>query len=287
MLILAMAPAPADTIVVDGAWLLARHGDPQVVVVQTAGDRSAFDAAHIPGARFLALDAFHGHSHGDQLLPASQLETIFRNLGLRNTDRVVVVGDPMAAALLFVALDYVGHGDRTSVLDGGVTAWTGAGGTLTAATATVTRSAFRARPRADMVVDAHWLAARLDTPTVALLDARSRPEYLGTTSREGLPRSGHIPGARHLEWSTLLQSGGAAGGVAPSARLRHSSELSRAFDDLAAGQGKIVVAYCTVGMRASYVYFVARSLGRDARLYVGSMADWSGRPELPVVSERP
>jgi 3-mercaptopyruvate sulfurtransferase SseA len=43
------------------------------------------------------------------------------------------------------------------------------------------------------------------------------------------------------------------------------------------------VAYCTVGMRASHLYFVARLLGFQPKLYVGSMADWSPRERLPVV----
>ena len=45
--------------------------------------------------------------------------------------------------------------------------------------------------------------------------------------------------------------------------------------------GRPVVAYCMVGMRASVVYFVARYLGYDARLYDGSIMDWSQR-KLPV-----
>jgi 3-mercaptopyruvate sulfurtransferase SseA len=37
-----------------------------------------------------------------------------------------------------------------------------------------------------------------------------------------------------------------------------------------------------VGMRASVVYFVSRMLGYDARLYDGSIMDWSRR-KLPTV----
>lgn len=44
-------------------------------------------------------------------------------------------------------------------------------------------------------------------------------------------------------------------------------------------------AYCMVGMRASVVYFVARYLGYDARLYDGSIVDW-GRRGLPTRTGR-
>jgi 3-mercaptopyruvate sulfurtransferase SseA len=38
-----------------------------------------------------------------------------------------------------------------------------------------------------------------------------------------------------------------------------------------------------VGMRASVVYFVARYLGYDARLYDGSIIDWTQR-RLPTTT---
>ena len=43
------------------------------------------------------------------------------------------------------------------------------------------------------------------------------------------------------------------------------------------------MSYCTVGMRASHMYFVARLLGLPAKIYVGSMADWTRNANNPVV----
>jgi 3-mercaptopyruvate sulfurtransferase SseA len=37
-----------------------------------------------------------------------------------------------------------------------------------------------------------------------------------------------------------------------------------------------------IGMRASVTYFVARHLGYDARMYDGSIVDWTRR-KLPAV----
>ena len=47
-----------------------------------------------------------------------------------------------------------------------------------------------------------------------------------------------------------------------------------------------VVSYCMVGMRASVIYFVARHLGFDAKMYDGSIVDW-GQRKLPVRAGRP
>jgi thiosulfate/3-mercaptopyruvate sulfurtransferase len=48
-----------------------------------------------------------------------------------------------------------------------------------------------------------------------------------------------------------------------------------------------VVTYCHIGQQASLVWFAARLLGFDARLYDGSFQDWAGRAELPVEGGRP
>lgn len=60
--------------------------------------------------------------------------------------------------------------------------------------------------------------------------------------------------------------------------------LCRLLQAAGAGPRKTVVTYCHIGQQASLIYFVARYLGFDARLYDGSWEDWSMRDELPVVN---
>jgi 3-mercaptopyruvate sulfurtransferase SseA len=42
-------------------------------------------------------------------------------------------------------------------------------------------------------------------------------------------------------------------------------------------EGVTPVVYCTVGMRASHMYFVLRYLGYDPKFYDGSINDWNRR----------
>jgi thiosulfate/3-mercaptopyruvate sulfurtransferase len=46
--------------------------------------------------------------------------------------------------------------------------------------------------------------------------------------------------------------------------------------------GDRVVSYCHIGQQATVVYFAARYLGYDARLFDGSFEDWNAHTDWPV-----
>jgi thiosulfate/3-mercaptopyruvate sulfurtransferase len=107
------------------------------------------------------------------------------------------------------------------------------------------------------------LAERLGR--VALLDVRSPGEFDGTRGYPCDPRQGHIPGARNLDVYRLMEL---------------SPDEARA--ELAVESGTEVVAYCHSGSRSAIAAQVLRSLGYDARNYVGSWHEWSRHDDLPV-----
>ena len=274
---------PPGPVLVSGPWLVAHRADPGLVVLHVAMDRADYDAGHVPGARFTDVMAFHGMG-SDALLPVEQLARATRELGLDADSRIVLVGAPMGTAIVFVALDYLGWGDRISILDGGPDAWRRAGGTLSRDPVSIRPSTYTPRARTDVVVDADWVSERLGRPTVALLDARSPREYAGRSTAEQLPRYGHLPGARSLEWTRTVAAPAGDTSRFPGAgsSYREPAVLAHLVRAAGATPGDTVVTYCTVGMRASHLYLVARLLGYETRLYVGSMADWSRRDALPI-----
>ena len=188
---------PAGPELVTADWLKQHLSDPNQIVFHVAMDRFGYDAGHVPGAVFAPMGEFHSHSNADQLPDPAAIATALGRLGLSNDKRLVVVGDPMSVAILFVALDYVGHGGKTAVLDGGLTAWREAGGTVSKEAAVTKPVTFTPTVRTDMVVDAAWVKENLKRAT--LLDVRTRAEYDGTAN-ERLPRKGHIPGAKFVPW---------------------------------------------------------------------------------------
>ena len=124
---------------------------------------------------------------------------------------------------------------------------------------------------------ADWISQRLESPQMALVDARPDAEFTGADGgMNGMHSPGHIPGAKQLVWTDL---------VSRSGQFVSDGDLRAKMTAAGARPGVPVVSYCMVGMRASVVYFVARHLGYDAKMYDGSIIDW-GQRKLPVTKGR-
>jgi thiosulfate/3-mercaptopyruvate sulfurtransferase len=164
-------------------------------------------------------------------------------------------------------------------LNGGLAAWTTGGHPVEtgAARAAIPAGGWTPTPRPEAVAMADWIASRLNTRQMALVDARPDDEFTGADGgMGGAHPAGHLPGARQLVWTDL---------VSPSGQFLADAELRSRMQRAGAGTGVPVVTYCMVGMRASVVYFVARHLGLDVKMYDGSVVDW-GRRLLPVTAGR-
>jgi thiosulfate/3-mercaptopyruvate sulfurtransferase len=270
--LLAAAPAAAqDTgLVVSTAWLAEHLRDPKVVVLHVGPD-TAYARGHVPGARSLPYSAVNARvgTLSTELPAPEALRELFEGLGVGDSTRVVVYGDPapVATRVLFT-LDYLGH-TRFALLDGGLARWKAEGRAVaTDAPPAATRGRLTVSPRSDVVATAEWLEPRLANAGLSLLDTRTDVEYLGTGERYGVKSDGHLAGARQLQWEQLFQPDGVT--------LRDRAELQRLYGERVR-QGDTVVTYCLVGYRASATYFVARLLGYPVKLYDGSYQDWSAR----------
>jgi thiosulfate/3-mercaptopyruvate sulfurtransferase len=267
-------------VIVSTEWLAERLGKPGIQVVHVAMAHAGAPAELIPGARLLDYHALEETRDGlpVEIRPVAQLKEALEAAGVSNDTHVVLYGEgwPHLVARAFVTLDYLGHGERTSVLDGGLETWRAEGRPLGPKPAGGPRGSFEPRPRADMLVSAEWIRDRLDDPQLTLVDARPADEYAGTRDQRGL-RGGHIPGAYNLYFQDLVVS-------RENPRLKPLAEVKARFAEAGAGNGGPVVNYCYIGMRASYTYLVSRHLGFDARFYDPSWAEWGRREELPLVA---
>jgi thiosulfate/3-mercaptopyruvate sulfurtransferase len=243
------------------------------------GDKAEYEAGHIPGAQFIALADIstpRGQGLALELPPVDQLKATFEKLGVTDKSRIVVYfGKDWVSptARVFFTLDYLGLGDHTSILDGGLPAWRAESKLVTTDLRAPKPGHFTPHPNTKLVVDAAWVSANLNKPGVMILDARAQKFYTGAEAGQ-MPRGGHIPNAKNIPFSSVVED--------PTNKFKSAAALRELFNTAGVKQGDSVTTYCHIGQQASLLYFAARYLGYEAHLYDGSFEDWSHRPELPV-----
>ncbi len=273
------AQGQGSSILVSTAWVAEQMSSGHVVLLHV-GDRKEYDAAHLPGAQYIATADVSDPNATLRLQMASPeaLRATLERLGVSDDSRIVVYwGNDWATptARVFVALDYAGLADRTSVMDGGMQAWIGEGRPVTTDVVTPEPGRLTVAPRTEVIVDAAWIKGRIGQPGVSIVDARAPEFYSGESDNNGrIPRPGHIAGAVSVPFSTYV--------VEPPLRMKTRAELEALFSDAGVKTGNDVVTYCHIGQQASLAYFAARLLGYRVHLYDGSFEEWSASPDLPV-----
>ena len=177
-----VSPAP---MLVTPAWLAAHLHDRNLVLLHV-GEQDKYQARHIPGARFAD---FHSAFHYDspqgltlEMPPADSLRARLERLGISDDSRIVVYyGEDWVSPTtrLYFMLDYAGLGASTSVLDGGMGAWTRAGNTTTTEVPAATTGTLAPLHIRSFVVDGEWVRAHSSTPGYDVVDARSAGFYDG------------------------------------------------------------------------------------------------------------
>src|ERR1035441_4507823 len=267
------------SMIVSTAWL-AEHGKDSGLVILSVGQKQDYDAGHIPGALFLDYTDIRtmapaGQEPNVELPPMAQLKDVFEKLGVNNDSHIIlyVAKDQLTLTTrAFLPLDAMGFGARASILDGGFPLWQKEGRAITKDVRPVTRGKLDVCPQNDVIASRDYVRDNLHHPGVDIVDGRTAEFYTGTRIPQG-QRAGHIPGASNLPYSTLVDADG---------KWRSADELRKQMEDVGIKPGDRVVSYCHIGQQATVVYFVARYLGMDARLYDGSWEDWSAHTDLPA-----
>lgn len=278
-----------EHMLVSTQWLAGHLTDSAVVILHVARERADYDAGHIPGARFLAVDQISvtRGKVSNELAPAEELKKVFQSLGVGDRTRVVLYGERQGlwAARAWLTLDYLGHGDKAALLDGNIEKWRSEDHPLTKEAPSIKPASFTPHVQPTLLVtlpvvrDVSWEILNTTSPAAVLVDARPPEQYRGDESTSDTPRAGRIPGAVSLYWMTTLES-------KENPQLLPPAELRRLFQSAGIAPGRKVVSYCHSGVQAAYTYFIAKYLGYDAALYDGSFQEWSNAEGTQVATGR-
>lgn len=276
------AQSPRDSLLVSTSWLASHLRDANLVLLHV-GDKTSYAAQHIPGARQVSLAdvSLSGEEAGGlnlQMLSTPALHDRLVALGVSDNSRIVVYATTNlpSATRVMLTLDYAGLGDRSSLLDGGFTAWTKEGKEVSAAIPDARPGTLAPLKTKPIIVDAAFVKANLKAPNVSIVDARLTAFYDGTQtggSGQTPHKTGHIDGARSVPWPDV---------TIDQQSLKPEAELRDRFAQAGVKPGDTVIGYCHIGQQATAMIFAARTLGYKVLLYDGSFEDWSKQPDAPV-----
>lgn len=261
----------------------------KVVVLHVGTNRQSYEAGHIPTARYLGYGEITTVRDGvpNELASVADLEKAFTAAGIGNTRRIVLYGDlnGLAAARAFFTLDYLGHGDRVAILDGGLEKWKKESREIGVRPQAPSPETFTPRidPRTvvglDTVRDVSWSVVNRKPSNLVLIDARPPEEYSGEKPGDGVVRPGHIPAAVNVFWlaNNLVSR--------ENPVMKTTRELREIYAKAGVADGRTIVVYCRTGGQASHAYFTLRYLGYRPLMYDGSYFQWNKHPETAVVRQ--
>lgn len=238
----------------------------------SASGHDEYRAGHIPGAVFVDLDtelaAPPGIGGRHPLPPVDVFAEALKKAGVTDHKQIVVYdgGSNLAAARLWWMLTDSGH-RLVRVLNGGYARWISKGMPIDQGEVVATPGTFSPEPGHRPVATIADVIERLRNGG-AVYDVRAADRYRGENETID-PVAGHIPGARNLPLSTLMNDG----------KFSPRGVLSSKMTQVRPGD----VMSCGSGITAAAAILAAEQVGiGDLVLFAGSFSEWIANPKLPV-----
>lgn len=244
--------------------------------------RSVYEQLHIPHAiHFKPNLLVRQDEQAMGLLPdQAGLEALIRHLNISPEHHVVVYDDEGGAwaGRLIWNLHCLGF-ERTSLLNGGIHAWLGAGLVTSSKVDPIIPVAqlvaVNLAKKDQYQIEYAELLEKVNQNTVQVWDCRTEDEYTGL--RLAARRGGHIPTARHFEWSTALNREN-------HLKLHPLERTQQRLEQLGFNLHEPVVVYCQSHHRSGLAYMLGRLLGWNIQAYDGAWSEWGNRLDSPIIT---
>ncbi|MFW1857433.1 sulfurtransferase [Acinetobacter defluvii] len=268
-------------LLIEAEQLVPYLGHEQLRIVDLSRS-SVYEQLHIPHALHLKPNLLvRQEEHASGLLPDEHgLRALIDYLNISPTHHVVVYDDEGGAwaGRLIWNLHCLGF-ENVSLLNGGIHAWLGAG--------LPTSSEVEEFKKVNNLVEIDFkkiekyrikydqLLDKVQQSAVQVWDCRTTEEYTG--QRLAARRGGHIPNARHFEWSTAINRQN-------HLKLHPLERTQQRLEQLGFHLDQPVVVYCQSHHRSGLAYILGRLLGWNIQAYDGAWSEWGNRLDSPIIS---
>lgn len=253
-----------NKVLIEADELLTKLGNENIRIYDASIVDDMYQQGHIPGAAFFNHEEFSdpGKAYEYMLLPNDKLVTQIGDIGISDNTEVIVYACGMLpyAARAWWVLRYAGH-NNVRVLNGGLSAWKNAGGTVEQESHQYEPTVFHPQFSPEMFVNKEEVMEALKDSDASIVDVLPPESYEGA----------HITGSTCLSAMDLMQG---------LDYFLSNDKLALRLQEKAGY--KRIITYCGGGIAAVINAMAHVMIGQEnVAVYDGSLFEWMGEG-LPV-----
>ncbi len=253
-----------------------------IVEVNSHPEKSYFQS-HIPSAILWDLHKDLEDPIKRDIPSGTDMEKLLGKSGITNETTIILYGDGnnRSATWAFWLLKFYRH-KKIKLIDGGRVKWLIEGKPVTADIPKSDSANYQIKPPDKSIrATLPYITKNLYKNDLRIIDTRTIEEYLGEmasspgTPQTGISKNGRIPNSVNIQWTDCIN---------PDGTVKSSKVLSKMFGINNALPENEIIAYCRLGVRASYTWFVLHEIlnYENVKNYDGSWTEWGNSIGVPI-----
>lgn len=259
------------------------EGQDITIVEVNSHPEKSYLKGHIPSSILWNLHTDLEDQVKRDIPSGTDMEKLLGDSGISNHTTIILYGDGnnRSATWAFWLLRFYRH-PNIKLIDGGRIKWLIEGKPLTIEKPKIETTHYQIKPPDKSIrASLGYIIKSLSKDNLQLIDTRTIEEYLGQlasspgTPQTGISRNGRIPNSVNIQWTDCINSDGT---VKSPEILFDMFKRNNALPD------NEIIAYCRLGVRASYTWFVLSEIlnYQNVKNYDGSWTEWGNSIGVPI-----